>query len=75
MVLCVCGGGGGGGEDRYFVRLKFNSLSLTVQVPPFWQGCGEQSSMFISQLVPVHPSTHVQMYIATSSCVCVCVCV
>ena len=46
-----------------------------MQVPPFWQGLGEQSSMFISQLVPVHPSTHVQMYIATSSWLTVCVCV
>ena len=34
-------------------------LQLTVQVPPFWQGLEVQSSMFISQVLPVHPATHV----------------
>ena len=34
-------------------------FSLTVQVPPFWQGLGEQSSMFVSQFLPVHPTAHV----------------
>ena len=48
-------------------ELQQCKFPLTVQVPPFWQGLEAQSSMFISQFLPVHPAGHVQMYIATPS--------
>lgn len=35
---------------------------LTLQVPPFRHGFGEQSSLFISQLIPVYPFGHEHRY-------------
>ena len=40
-------------------ELQQCKFPLTVQVPPFWQGLEAQSSMFISQFLPVHPAGHV----------------
>lgn len=40
---------------------------LTMQVPPFIQESGEQSSMFLSQFIPVHPLSQVQVYDAILS--------
>jgi hypothetical protein len=32
-----------------------------MQVPPFWHGADAQSSMLVSHLSPVHPSSQVQI--------------
>lgn len=32
-----------------------------LQVPPFWQGDGEQGIYFDSQLLPVYPAWHIHL--------------
>ena len=38
-------------------RRKQSRKGLTVHVPPFWQGSDTQSSVSMSQIVPVKPAS------------------